>query len=257
MFDQTFIEIETESIRPWTIAASFLGQLLLLGLGIVAPLVYTYELPLSDWAKHALLFTPVPPSPPPPAAAPNVAAPKPAARFEAVLTHPIAIPERIAILDEAAGRSSLAALQVPSPGGVPGGLPGGVSGGVLGVTPSMNFQPPPAPVRVGGNVQAAKLIERVAPAYPLEAVEKGITGVVRLEATISKEGFIRELRVLSGDPVLTASAVEAVEQWRYQPTTLNGRAVEVMTQIEINFKLEIPPEEKTGKKRRKIRPRKR
>ena len=102
---------------------------------------------------------------------------------------------------------------------------------------------PGKPIPIGGNVQSAKLIRRTAPVYPAEAVESLISGVVRLEAIINKEGFIRELRVLSGNPLLAASAVEAVEQWRYKPTLLNRQPVEVITRIEVIFKLEVIEEE--------------
>jgi protein TonB len=68
-------------------------------------------------------------------------------------------------------------------------------------------------------------------------------GVVELDAIINRQGLIREVKVLSGDPLLTASAVKAVEQWRYRPTLLNGVPVEVIIRIEINFKFTEPPKE--------------
>jgi TonB family protein len=103
--------------------------------------------------------------------------------------------------------------------------------------------PPPRPVpspnqiRVGGNVMASKLIHKVTPGYPLEAKEARIQGTVRLNAVVAHDGTIAHLTVVSGHPLLVPSALEAVRQWRYQPTLLNGQPVEVVTQIDINFTL--------------------
>ena len=75
------------------------------------------------------------------------------------------------------------------------------------------------------------------PAYPPLALQARISGTVRLAAIISRDGYIQNLRVVSGHPLLTTAAVEAVKQWRYQPTLLNDEAVEVITQIDVNFTL--------------------
>ena len=93
------------------------------------------------------------------------------------------------------------------------------------------------PVRVSTTIQAAKLMRQVKPAYPPLAVQAHISGTVRLAAVISRDGFIQNLQVVSGHPLLTTAAVEAVKQWRYQPTLLSGEPVEVITQIDVNFKL--------------------
>jgi len=77
----------------------------------------------------------------------------------------------------------------------------------------------------------------VKPAYPPLAVQARISGTVRLAAIIGRDGTIQHLQVVSGHPLLTASAVEAVKHWSYQPTLLNGEAVEVITQIDVNFTL--------------------
>jgi TonB family protein len=132
-------------------------------------------------------------------------------------------------------------------GGVLGGVTGGVLGGVLvapgeipqvinNVVPSPP-SPPPAPtrVRVGGNVIAANLISPVKPEYPLPAKEAGIQGVVVLEAEISKEGAVENLKVITGHPLLTPAAIEAVKQWRYKPVILNNEPVPVVTTITVNF----------------------
>ena len=75
------------------------------------------------------------------------------------------------------------------------------------------------------------------PVYPQPARLARISGTVRLEALISRDGMIQSLRVMSGHPLLAQAALDAVRQWVYRPTRLNGEPVEVLTQIEVNFKL--------------------
>ena len=131
-------------------------------------------------------------------------------------------------------------------GGVPGGVPGGSSGGVIGgiIGGVGNAPPPPPPkaatpkrIRVGGQVESAKLIFQPKPEYPPLAKMARIQGTVRLEALISKDGSIANLKAISGHPLLLKSALEAVQRWRYQPTLLNGEPVEVVTEIDVNFTL--------------------
>jgi protein TonB len=129
-------------------------------------------------------------------------------------------------------------------GGVPGGVAGGSMGGVLGgVIGGMGGAPPPpkphqtGPIKVGGNVQAARILNRVQPQYPPLARQTRISGTVRLHAIISKDGSIQQLEVISGHPLLQQAALDAVRQWRYQPTLLNGEPVEVDTTIDVIFSL--------------------
>jgi TonB family protein len=133
-------------------------------------------------------------------------------------------------------------------GGVPGGYAGGVIGGIIGSVPTAEpptpLPPPdasnpvtPQRIRVGGNMQQAKLIQQARPVYPPLAKQARISGVVRLNAIIGKDGTIQNLTVASGHPLLVPAAMEAVKQWVYQPTLLNGEPVEVVTQIEVNFTL--------------------
>jgi periplasmic protein TonB len=79
------------------------------------------------------------------------------------------------------------------------------------------------------------LIRRVEPVYPAPARSARIQGPVVLEATISKEGTMEKLQVISGHPILAPAAIDAVKQWRYRPYLLNGEAIEVETQITVNF----------------------
>ncbi len=92
-------------------------------------------------------------------------------------------------------------------------------------------------IRVGGNVQATNVIYNPKPSYPVEAKEQRIQGTVKLNAVIGKDGTMLDLQVASGDPALAPSALEAVRQWRYKPTLLNGNPVEVITAIDVNYTL--------------------
>jgi hypothetical protein len=92
-------------------------------------------------------------------------------------------------------------------------------------------------VRVGGNVQGASLIKKVAPGYPKEARAHGIQGKVSFNAVIDKQGKIKSLFLLSGPLVLYESARDAVLLWEYKPTQLDGRPVEVLTKLDVNYVL--------------------
>ena len=100
--------------------------------------------------------------------------------------------------------------------------------------------PPGTPqrIRVGGNVIAANLISQVKPIYPQTAREAGVEGTVHLQGIIGADGTLIALRALSSnDADLTNAALEAVRQWRYRPTLLNNEPVEVLTDIDVEFKL--------------------
>jgi TonB family protein len=97
----------------------------------------------------------------------------------------------------------------------------------------------PSRLRLGGDLEASKIVSKVQPVYPDAAKSAGITGTVILHAVISKDGKPLSLRVMNSqiDPDLARSAVEAVSQWRYTPTLLNGEPIEVDTTITVNYSL--------------------
>jgi TonB family protein len=97
---------------------------------------------------------------------------------------------------------------------------------------------PPKRITVGGNVQQSMLVSQVAPVYPPLAKAARIQGSVRLQVLLSREGEVSEVSVVSGHPLLVQAAVEAVKQWKYRTTLLNGQPVEVMTQVDVNFTLD-------------------
>jgi len=97
-------------------------------------------------------------------------------------------------------------------------------------------------ITIGGNVQQSKLVSQPRPVYPPLAKQARIQGVVHLAALIGKEGNVLDLAVISGHPLLAASALDAVRQWVYKTTLLNGEPVEILTQIDVNYTLaDTPP----------------
>jgi protein TonB len=108
--------------------------------------------------------------------------------------------------------------------------------------PVVRTAPPAAPaapprVRIGGLVKAAEAIHRVEPVYPALALQLHISGVVELEGVVGVDGRIRELKPKSGHPLLIRAALEAVAQWLFRPTTLNGEPVEVVQPVVVRFNL--------------------
>ena len=93
----------------------------------------------------------------------------------------------------------------------------------------------PQRIRVDGHVQAANLITKVEPVYPPLAAQAGVEGTVRFTVTVDKEGHVANLQLLSGHPLLVAAAQDAVRQWVYRPTLLNGEPVAVVTLVEVSF----------------------
>jgi len=127
------------------------------------------------------------------------------------------------------------------------GASGGVMGGIIGSVPSVGVASSdpkpnvPGRITVGGNVQQAKLIRQPKPEYPALAKQARISGVVHFAVIIAKDGTVMDIKVISGHPLLIPAALQAVQQWVYQPTLLNGEPVEVITQIDVNFTLSDEP----------------
>ena len=95
----------------------------------------------------------------------------------------------------------------------------------------------PGRIRIAGNVLQAKLMHQVNPAPPPDAIKNHVQGIVQLRVLIDIEGNVKQVDVLNGPPDLTTAATDAVKQWRYQPTLLNGDPVEVDTMVSISFAL--------------------
>ena len=127
--------------------------------------------------------------------------------------------------------------------GIEGGVVGGVTGGIVGgldaaPPPPPPPPPPPAPVRVGGNIKPPTKTKDVRPVYPAIAQSARVQGVVIVEATIGPDGRVAEAKVLRSIPLLDAAALDAVKQWQFTPTLLNGTAVPVIMTVTVNFTLQ-------------------
>ena len=204
---------------------------------IVVPLLTSEELPEPTSAVKAFFVEPAappppPPPPPPPAPKATVTPRTPPRPIEAnpKFTAPVEVPEEIRP-EEGIDLG----VDGGVPGGVEGGVPGGVVGGVVGGLP--DAPPPPQAVRVGGQIKEPKKLKNIAPVYPDIAKQARVQGVVILECTISPQGKVTDVKVLRGIPLLDQAAIDAVKQWVYTPTLLNGVPVPVIMTVTVNFRL--------------------
>ena len=229
MFDQLVVSaaVPSRTNKPWTVALSAIAQSLLLGLLILVPLIYTEALP--NAMLKTLIVVPLPPH----ASVPL----RTSARMRVVplirITAPPSIPPRIST-----------ETNEPPTVYVEGGTSGSSESDALRelLRPSSPATPPtpaeqPQRIRVGGNVEAASLLTRVVPQYPAMAIAAHVSGAIVLHAVIAKDGTVQELTYVSGPALLLKAAMDAVRQWRYRPTLLNGQPVEVETTIDVVFNL--------------------
>ncbi|HKD84348.1 MAG TPA: energy transducer TonB [Terriglobales bacterium] len=242
MFEDSLMESggKIKTKRGATTIIAFILEVLFLIVLVLLPLIFTEALPTKQLMTMLTAPPPPPPPPPPPAAAPVVVKKIQSELDNGQLRTPTAIPKKIQMLKEDEPPPSAGPAGVV--GGVPGGVPGGAMGGVLGsVMSSMPTAVPkaatPQRVRVSQGVSQGLLVHKVQPQYPPLARQARIQGVVVLQALIGKDGSIQNLHVVSGHPMLTNSALEAVKEWKYKPYYLNGEPVEVETTINVNFTL--------------------
>ena len=240
MFEDSLVEssgrIKTK--RGWTTFFSFGLQMLLLGVLVLIPLIYTEALPKAQMMTFIAAPPPPPPPPPPPAVAPVKVVKVETEIVNNQLRAPTKIPKKIEMVKEDEAPPQMAGVVGGVAGGVPGGAMGGVLGGIVGSSlPPPKVAAPQKPLRVSSGVVAGNKISGPNPVYPAIAKTARIQGQVVLQATISKQGTIEGLHAVSGPPMLYQSAIDAVRQWRYKPYILNGEAVEVETTIQVNFTL--------------------
>ncbi len=239
MFEDSLIESAGKLKRgKWSTVFSFTIQVILVGVMILIPLIYTEALPKQQLMTFLVAPPPPPPPPPPPAAAPVRVVKMTSEIVNGELRTPTKIPEKVQMIKE-----EEAPPPVSSIGGVVGGVPGGagaggIIGGIISSTPvAVPKVAAPTRVRVSQGVTEGLLIHQVKPNYPPLARQARIQGSVVLQAVIAKDGTIQNLHLVSGHPMLAPAAIEAVKQWRYKPYILNGDPVEVETQITVNFTL--------------------
>jgi protein TonB len=242
MFEDSLIESggKLKTKRGWTSLISFALQVMIIGVMVLIPLIFTEALPKQQLMTF-LVAPPPPPPPPPPAAAPvKIVHQIQTDIVNGELRTPTKIPKKVEMIKEDEAPPQMAATGVV--GGVPGGVPGGSMGGVMGsILSSVPTVAPkiatPQRVRVSSGVQSGLLVRKVPPQYPPLARQARIQGTVILQAEISKEGNIINLQLVSGHPMLAPAAIEAVKQWKYKPYLLNGEPVEVETTVQVNFTL--------------------
>lgn len=234
MFEDSLVE-STGRIRTrsrWFAVCSFALQAVLLSVMILLPYLYPAALPQD--AISTLLVAPPPPVAP--AQATHTAPERVAPSIQNVaLTAPPIIPRHVATGDNTSNP--------PTGMGEPIGFP---SGNVIGAMPPLGpapappvvTQPKPArPLRVSAGVAEGQLLAPIQPAYPIIARDAHVQGTVIIDAVISTDGTIKQVRVVSGSPLLTEAALSAVSRAHYRPYLLNGIPIEVETTIRILFTL--------------------
>lgn len=250
MFEQSLVDASgAHRARPWAVPAAAGGQMLLVGIALAIPLIYTEMMPAIRLVTPVVPFKAVAPMP------------------ERVVEHRAAAgpqrtssPVRVMTFERLTRRALDTAGQVivdpglePLPpgeraGGFMEGVPGGLSGPVTPVAPppeprkpdppKKESAPPPTKlVTVGGDVKQPQLISYVKPVYPPLARQARIQGQVRIAAILARDGAVTSMQLVSGHPLLVQAALDAVRLWRYRPTQLNGQPVEVAMTIDVNFTL--------------------
>ncbi len=250
LFGDVLLESQTgfrKSRGPATATSFFILATVLATVALI-PLLFPEALPRQQLLVTLIAPPPPPPPPPPPAPAVTPQAVKAIAHSE-VLTNsqlqaPSAIPRKVGIFKEDPQPESSGTGVV---GGVAGGIPGGQLGGVIGgivssvpaavTVPKLASSAPSKPVRVSSGICEGLLIFHPPPEYPKIARAAHVQGQVLLKAIISKDGHIENLQAVNGHPLLVSPAIQAVRAWRYRPYMLNGEAVEVETEITVNFML--------------------
>jgi len=252
MFESAVVPEAPKGRRSAALSLSTLLQVALISGAVIIPMAHVSALP-------ALKLVPRPPVPKlkhvkviPIDDSVKRAAVASGARVEVyqprVITAPTSVPNKPAarIFDEVAAM----------PAGFIGG--GGDRDGIEGLSPTIDLghrvaaPPPPAPkppaakqsasteptrVRIGGNVRPPRLVREVRPLYPPLARQARIQGVVKINAIVSRDGTVQSLETVSGHPLLVNAALDAVRQWLYEPTQLNGEPVEVILVVDVNFRL--------------------
>ena len=240
---QSLLLTEHES-HPGRSSATFLVSLLVHSLLVLAvailPLLYYDSLPSQD-ALKAFFATPLemaPPPPPPPPPSTARAVVKAPAKVQTLAPQGFVAP--IDVPTEIKPEQGLdLGIEGGVAGGVEGGVPGGVVGGVVGGLPETAPPPPPRVVRIGGQLAPPKLIRKVDPVYPELALQSHVRALVILEAEVDVSGQVRTVKVLRGHPLLDDAAIQAVQQWRYQPLLYNGEPTAFVLSVTVNFNLRI------------------
>jgi periplasmic protein TonB len=243
MLETPFCKPARRSPLDWGV--SLVLHIVILTFVVLIPLYYTQSLDLRAFTTTFLVG---PPPPPPPAAPPaqKIVRSAPTERLlkSGKLMSPVVIPKQIAMLKEAPiSETNTDGVIGGVPGGIPGGSAGGVLGGIIGGAAKSVFASPAPPpptkriVQVGGQVKPPRALLQSDPVYPPIARATHVQGTVRIEAIIDEEGNVVQAHVIDGPALLLASALQAVTQWKYQPTLLNGQPVSIQMTVYVNYHL--------------------
>lgn len=251
MFEYSFVQATGRTVRPFTVLASFVGQVMLASLGVLLPLVYTDVLPRGQWASRFFAPQPPPGNGGKPEPAPVRRRTKALSRATALpgkLVEPTRYPDRPAILVDLTAPPEVEFSAAGIPGGT-GGPTERLNAVLQDALRSIVTAPPPVRVekavvpeappryRVGGLVIAPKPLRTPPPAYPVIAQRARVAGLVRLEAVIATDGRVASVRVVQGHALLVPAAVDAVRTWLYTPPLLNGDPIELIMQVDVTFRL--------------------
>ena len=225
--------VKVGSQKWYTVPLSIIAHVAIFAAVIIIPLMATGNMPTPPTMMAFVGAPPPPPHPPPPPPAP---AAQPKVQPQPV-TNPNAAP--IEAPKEIVPEAPSTGVTEGVPGGVEGGVPGGTIGGVVGGLPTAPPPPPPqAPIRVGGAIKQPTKIRDVKPVYPPIAQSARVSGMVIIEATIGADGRVKDAKVLRSIPLLDQAALDAVKQWQFTPTLLNGVPVPVIMTVTVNFTLQ-------------------
>ena len=226
--DVTNPSVRIGAKKWYTLPLSIIIHTVILAAVVIIPLMAVGAVPTPSGMAAFVAAPPPPPPPPPPPTPPQqqVQAPTPEVNVNAA---PVEAPREI----------KPEAIEIKNVGieqGVIGGISSGTVGGLLDAPPPPP-PPPPPPVRVGGQIKAPVRVKNVNPVYPSIAQSARVQGVVIIEATIGPDGRVTDTKVLRSIPLLDQAAVDAVKQWTYTPTLLNGVPVPVIMTVTVNFTL--------------------
>lgn len=245
MFEQTLLTQPASARKTGAIAVSFMAQMLVAGVLVVAPLIYTQTLPFIAARLPDVVFTKTATPPPVSVEVTETSSVATPTRIPTRVFVPTSVPRGVPRINDVAIEVGTLPME-PASFSIIGGIPS------LDVTPLPGIIDTPAPthtiataptadiskpVRISGGVLAAKLIAQIVPKYPTLARQTRVSGTVRLLGIIARDGRVRDLRVLDGPPLLRQAALDAVSQWVYAPTLLGGQPVEVEAPIEVHFQL--------------------
>jgi protein TonB len=232
MFEDALVESsgKLRTHRGWSSGVAAVCNLCVACLLLVLPLLHPASLPKQ--ALSTLLAAPAPPASPLVRMARSTTASRPTVSLNA-FTAPRVIPDRIVSAEDESLPADIGPMLDARNRSFLSGLPDSIGSAS---TPEVHVAPSRKPVISSGVMEGHKL-SGVNPRYPTIAIASHVQGTVVLAATISRTGTIENLRLLSGPPMLTVAAEDAVRTWRYRPYMLNGEPVVVETTVNVIFHL--------------------